>query len=82
MLGLYRQLLRALRSKDADTMILGSSHARAEFERHRGVKHSNILLIEHLLRGGRKQLALLQQPGTRVTAMPKSPEGRGAAGRP
>jgi succinate dehydrogenase assembly factor 1 len=71
-LGLYRQLLRAVNAKDAESRKLGAVYVRAEFEKHRGVKKSNIQLIEHLVRAGRKRLALLQEPSTKMAALPKS----------
>jgi succinate dehydrogenase assembly factor 1 len=70
-LGLYRQLLRAVHGKDADSRRIGAEYVRAEFQKQRGVKKTNILLIEHLLRAGRKRLALLQEPGTKMSEMPR-----------
>jgi succinate dehydrogenase assembly factor 1 len=70
-LGLFRQLLRAVHAKGAETKSFGAQHVRKEFEQHRGVKKTNIQLIEHLIRAGRKQLARLSDPGTRLSAVPR-----------
>ncbi len=72
-LALYRQLLRAARAKDVDTetKAFSATYIRTEFEKHRGVKKTNFQLIEHMLRTGRKQLNLLQQPGVKLTALAK-----------
>ena len=72
-LALYRQLLRTVRAKDVDaeTATFSAAYIRSEFEKHRSLKKTNILLIEHFLRQGRKQLALLQQPGVKLAPLSK-----------
>ncbi len=63
-LSLYRRLLRASRQcEDASTRQAVRGFSRYEFDRYRDVKTTDVQLIEHLVRKGHKQLAVLQEPG-------------------
>ncbi|KAL5560207.1 hypothetical protein UlMin_036418 [Ulmus minor] len=64
-LGLYRGFLRAARSKSAEDRRRIESLVSAEFHRNaKQVDRKNVLLIEHLLRRGKKQLDQLKSPDT------------------
>lgn len=55
-LRLYRDFLRACEGKPAGTR----EHVRQVFRENAQMKRGNILLIEYLLRRGRRQLKILQ----------------------
>ncbi len=60
-LSLFRLCLRAARARpSAEERSALVAYARAEFERHRSIKRSDTLRIEHLLRAGRKKLAVVE----------------------
>lgn len=61
-LGLYRDVLRAARTKDAEARASIQQYARSEIDSHMNVDRKNHQLIEHLVRKGRRQLDLLRQP--------------------
>lgn len=64
-LSLYRQFLRAARSKSAEDRRKIESFVSAEFHRNsKQVDRKNFLYIEYLLRRGKKQLEQLQSPDT------------------
>jgi succinate dehydrogenase assembly factor 1 len=72
-LHFYRSALRAAHAKGPEQKEPILKYARAEFDRYRGVDRKNYQLIEHLLRKGKRQLAMLQQPDvTAVHLQPKS----------
>jgi succinate dehydrogenase assembly factor 1 len=67
-LSLYRTALRAIRQKTtAEAQGSLRLFAREEFERHRQIPVKNFQLIEHLLRKGHKQVALMRSAS--VTGM-------------
>jgi succinate dehydrogenase assembly factor 1 len=73
-LSLYRLCLRAARARpSSDERAALLAYARAEFERHRGLKRSDTLRIEHLLRAGRKKLASLETASGISFVSPRSP---------
>ncbi|RMZ55810.1 hypothetical protein APUTEX25_005851 [Auxenochlorella protothecoides] len=59
-LSLYRAALRVAAQKPPGQRKDLAAHARASIESHRGVSPKNYQLIEHLIRKGRRQLALLE----------------------
>lgn len=61
-LALYRAVLRAARTKPPPDAAAVQAYARDAIESQRGVSKTNVLVIEHLLRKGAKQLALLRHP--------------------
>ncbi len=69
-LHLYRLALREISRKQNSAQGDLRSYARSEFERRRGVSTSNFSLIEHLLRQGHKQIALLK--GSAVQGLQRS----------
>ncbi|PRW33837.1 heat repeat [Chlorella sorokiniana] len=58
-LSLYRSSLRAARAKPGASGDSLAAMARSEIEKHRDIDRKDILLIEHLIRKGRRQLELL-----------------------
>jgi len=60
-LSLYRSAVRLARKKsqgrDGEKALL--KVVRDEFEKHREIEKTNILKIEHLIRKGKRQIALL-----------------------
>lgn len=60
-LALYRQVLRAARTKPEDGRAGIEALARSEFERHRAIARKDFNRIEHLLRRGTRQLDVLKQ---------------------
>jgi hypothetical protein len=60
-LHLYRQALRAARKQEPHSRRNLEEYARHQFETQRSVSRTNVLLIEHLLRQGNKQLQMLSQ---------------------
>ncbi|XP_021903887.1 succinate dehydrogenase assembly factor 1, mitochondrial [Carica papaya] len=64
-LSLYREFLRAARSKSAEDRQHIESIVSAEFRRNsKQVDRKNFLYIEYLLRRGKKQLDQLKSPDT------------------
>lgn len=59
-LHMYRLALREIGRKPKEAQGELRSFARSEFDRRRGVSTTNFTLIEHLLRQGHKQIALLK----------------------
>jgi succinate dehydrogenase assembly factor 1 len=66
-LHLYRLALREIAKKPPAAHPDLRSFARTEFEKRRGVSAANFTLIEHLLRQGHKQVALMRD--TAVTSL-------------
>ncbi|KAJ4380126.1 hypothetical protein N0V86_004435 [Didymella sp. IMI 355093] len=62
-LSLYRQCLRAVREKPANTRLHFREFARTEFHKNQGVGKKDFGTIEYLLRKGRRQLETYQDPG-------------------
>ncbi|KAJ5715823.1 uncharacterized protein N7483_013004 [Penicillium malachiteum] len=63
-LSLYRQCLRAIRTKP----IIGAprlTDRRAEFQKHISVSKKDFNTIEYLLRKGHRQLEMYASPGIR-----------------
>lgn len=60
--SLYRQFVRAIRTKDPGVQAELLGHVRGEFVKRRGIPRPNIQLIEHHLRHGARQLELLREP--------------------
>ena len=60
-LHLYRRALRAARQQEPHSRKNLEDYARYQFDNHRSVGRLNVLLIEHLLRQGDKQLQMLSQ---------------------
>jgi succinate dehydrogenase assembly factor 1 len=64
-LSLYREFLRAARSKSAEDRLKIESFVSAEFRRNsKQVDRKNFIYIEYLLRLGKKQLDQLKSPDT------------------
>lgn len=59
-LSFYRSVIRTARAKDTDLRDQILRHARQELDKRRGIEKRNVLLIEHYLRKGKKQLEVLQ----------------------
>ncbi|KAJ5638881.1 hypothetical protein N7528_001271 [Penicillium herquei] len=57
-LSLYRQCLRAIRTKP-------TVYRRAEFQKHLSVSKKDFNTIEYLLRKGHRQLEMYASPGIR-----------------
>ncbi|KAF2790912.1 hypothetical protein K505DRAFT_250155 [Melanomma pulvis-pyrius CBS 109.77] len=64
-LSLYRQCMRAVREKPAETRENFRSFARTGFRDHITVNKKDFSTIEYLLRKGRRQLEIYQDPGIR-----------------
>ncbi|KAF1845706.1 uncharacterized protein K460DRAFT_312376 [Cucurbitaria berberidis CBS 394.84] len=64
-LSLYRQCLRAVRQKPAETQSHFRDFAKAEFQKHVHVGKKDFGTIEYLLRRGRNQIELYSDPGIR-----------------
>ncbi|KAF2003448.1 hypothetical protein P154DRAFT_428685 [Amniculicola lignicola CBS 123094] len=62
-LSLYRQCIRAVREKPADTRENFRDFTRTEFRKHFDHNKKDFGTIEYLLRKGRRQLELFQEPG-------------------
>lgn len=63
-LKLYREFLVACRNKPEDTRRI----VQSEFRKNSSIKRTDTIMIEYLLRRGRKQLKTLQQ-SDRVTTV-------------
>lgn len=62
---LYREILRTAQAQtDKAYATTLKQHARSQFDDNREIKKTDIQLIEHLLRKGRRQLELLSDPHT------------------
>lgn len=66
-LKLYRHFLVACRSKPEETKLI----VRSEFRKNAGIKRTDTIMIDYLLRRGRKQLKTLQQ-SDRITVISSS----------
>ncbi|KAF2112407.1 complex 1 protein-domain-containing protein [Lophiotrema nucula] len=64
-IALYRQCLKAVREKPADTRENFRAFARSEFHKNQGVNKKDFGTIEYLLRQGRRKLETYQDPGIR-----------------
>ena len=76
MLSLARQLFRAARSQPAAVRAAVAAEVRAEFAAHADVARGDVARVEHLLRRGAKQLALLRSPhfrGVQQVTPPQAP---------
>ncbi|EMC99230.1 hypothetical protein BAUCODRAFT_64663 [Baudoinia panamericana UAMH 10762] len=62
-LSLYRSCLRATRTKPAGTRPNFAAFARREFEKHVKMDKKDFGTIEFMLRKGRRQLEIYEQPG-------------------
>ncbi|CAK7224146.1 hypothetical protein SCUCBS95973_005420 [Sporothrix curviconia] len=62
-LSLYRQCLRASRTKPEDARARFEEYARTEFVKHRGLEKRDFGAIEFLLRKGRRQLEVFSSAG-------------------
>ena len=60
-LSFYRDVIRAARAKNPELKEQIVQYARLEMEKHRDIERKNVMLVEHYLRKGRKQLKLLQE---------------------
>ena len=60
-LSFYRDVIRAARAKNPELKEQIEQYARLEMEKHRDIERKNVMLVEHYLRKGRKQLKLLQE---------------------
>jgi len=58
-LSLYRQAWRAARSKPAEEQPALKQYIRDEFHKHRDIPRANMMLVEHMLRAGKKKLQML-----------------------
>eukprot|EP00047_Mylnosiga_fluctuans_P006259 m.245901 g.245901 ORF g.245901 m.245901 type:complete len:80 (+) comp14833_c0_seq1:78-317(+) len=62
-LGLYKQVQRAIRTKPQESQAAFLNYARTEFKTNaKDIKRTDVLHIEHLLRTGSKQLKLFKSP--------------------
>ena len=59
-LSFYRSVIRTARANDTDMRDQILRHARQEHDKRRGIEKRNVILIEHYLRKGKKQLEVLQ----------------------
>ncbi|KAF2645652.1 hypothetical protein P280DRAFT_442378 [Massarina eburnea CBS 473.64] len=64
-LALYRQCLRAVRDKPAETRANFKELARSEFRQYIGIDRKDFGTIEFLLRRGQRQLETYSDPGIR-----------------
>ncbi|CAI4216180.1 unnamed protein product [Parascedosporium putredinis] len=64
-LSLYRQCLRACRTKPADVRLGFKAFARESFDRNLGMSKRDFGLIEYQLRKGKRQLDLYARPEIR-----------------
>ncbi|KAF2178513.1 hypothetical protein K469DRAFT_598850 [Zopfia rhizophila CBS 207.26] len=64
-LSLYRQCMRAVREKPADTRDNFRVFARTEFRRNVRLDKKDFGTIEYLLRKGHRQLEIYRDPGIR-----------------
>ncbi|KAJ5585322.1 uncharacterized protein N7459_005122 [Penicillium hispanicum] len=64
-LSLYRQCLREIRKKPAESRGNFKSYARAEFQKHLSVNKKDFGAIEYLLRKGHRQLEMYTSPAIR-----------------
>ncbi|KAK1755070.1 complex 1 protein-domain-containing protein [Echria macrotheca] len=64
-LSLYRQCLRACRSKPEAKQAHFRSFARNEFNKNMGIDKRDFGAIEFLLRKGRRQLEMYSSPGVK-----------------
>lgn len=59
--ALYRSVIRAARQHPASRDSI-QAFARHSLEENRGVSKTNVMVVEHLMRKGVKQLAMLKSP--------------------
>lgn len=62
-LSLYRNCLRAARTKPPDARPNFKAFARKEFERHKALDKKDFSAIEFFLRKGNRQLEIYREPG-------------------
>ncbi|KAF1953898.1 hypothetical protein CC80DRAFT_494152 [Byssothecium circinans] len=62
-LRLYRECLRGVRGKPADTRANFRELTRSEFRKHATINKKDFGTIEYLLRRGRRQLETYSEPG-------------------
>ena len=66
-LSFYRSVLRTARAKDPDLRDQILQYARLEMEKHRRIERRNVMLVEHYLRKGKKQLEILEHGNVQVS---------------
>ena len=68
MLSFYRNVIRTARAKDPELRAQILQYARLEMEKHRHIERRNVLLVEHYLRKGMKQLEIVQSGNVQVSS--------------
>ena len=58
-LSFYRDVIRVARSKDPELKSQILQHARNQIEENKTIERRNVMLVEHLLRKGKRQLEIL-----------------------
>ncbi|KAF2710425.1 hypothetical protein K504DRAFT_466836 [Pleomassaria siparia CBS 279.74] len=64
-LALYRQCMKAVQQKPIENRDNFRSFARSEFRHHLAVSKKDFGTIEYLIRKGRRQLEIYEDPGIR-----------------
>ena len=67
-LSFYRNVIRTARAKDPELRAQILQYARLEMEKHRHIERRNVLLVEHYLRKGMKQLEIVQSGSVQVSS--------------
>ncbi|KAL1955036.1 hypothetical protein VTO42DRAFT_327 [Malbranchea cinnamomea] len=67
-LSLYRQCLRAIRKKPAESQGNFRRFARQEFQKNLSISKKDFNAIEYLIRKGHRQLDMYSSPGVRNIA--------------
>ena len=58
-MSFYRQVIRTARSKNPELRKQILQYARGHLEENKTIERRNVMLVEHLLRKGKKQLELI-----------------------
>lgn len=64
--SLYREVIRVARTKPAPLRGQIVAYARGELEKHRGISKRDVMLVEHYIRLGRRQIETVKDESVQV----------------